>query len=57
LEKDNFEEEESWETKYENFLYELDKKELIDSDKIPDRSRVKREIKKQNNKVIIFAKK
>lgn len=57
LEKDNFEEEESWETKYENFLYELDKKELIDSDKIPDRSRVRREIKKQNDKVIIFAKK
>lgn len=57
LEKDNFEEEESWETKYENFLYELDKKELVDSDKIPDRSRVKREIEKQNDKVIIFAKK
>ena len=57
MEKDNFEEEESWETKYENFLYELDKKELIDSDKISDRSRVKREIKKQSDKVIIFAKK
>ena len=57
LEKDELEEDESWETEFENFLYNVDKKELSDCQKIPDRSRVKRESEKHKDKVIIFAKK
>ena len=57
LEKDMTEEEESWETEYENFLYNLDKVEITNSNKIPDRSRVKRISKNHKNMIIIFAKK
>jgi len=51
------EEEESWETEYENFLYNLDKVEITNSNKIPDRSRVRRISKNHKNMIIIFAKK
>lgn len=57
LEKDMTEEEESWETEYENFLYNLDKVEITNSNKIPDRSRVRRISKNHKNMIIIFAKK
>jgi hypothetical protein len=51
------EEEESWETKFLEFLNKIDKKYLENSEKIPERSRVRREIDATKDKIIIFAKK